>query len=139
MSGKDGFGIALLRSDMESSPTFTELAGITNFNNEASRDVHDVTAHDSPNKSREKLGGLIDWGSLDIDVNYDPEVHDIWVDDLEDVDPRDYQIEFPDGTVREMTAILSSFSWDGPFDDKMTGSASFDITGKPTITPVGSS
>ena len=136
MSGKDGFGTTLSRSDMASTPTFTELAGITNISGPGiSRQIHDVSAHDSPNGYREFIGGLKDPGEVSVDVNYDPDVHDVWVDDLDDVLPRDYEMEFPDGTVWAFEALLTSFEPSAPFDDKLSASASFKVTGKPVITP----
>jgi predicted secreted protein len=136
MSGLDGFGTKLLRSDMESSPTFTELAGITSISGPGiSREILDVTAHDSADAYREFLGGVKDPGEVSVDVNYDPAVHDVWVDDLDDTDPRDYQLEFPEGTVWAIKALLTSFEPTAPFDDKLTASTSFKVTGKPVITP----
>ena len=136
MSGLDGFGTKLLRSDMGSSPTFTELAGITSISGPGiSREILDVTAHDSADAYREFLGGVKDPGEVSVDVNYDPSEHDVWVDDLDDVTPRDYQIEFPDGTIWDFAAFLTSFEPTAPFDNKLTASASFKVTGKPAITP----
>ena len=140
MSGKDGFGTKLLRSDMATpTPTFTELAGISNITGPGiTREILDVTAHDSPDGYREFLGGVKDPGEISVDVNYDPEEHDIWIDDLDDVDPRDYELEFPDGTIWEFKALLTNFEIGAPFDDKLTGSASFKVTGKPASSVLGS-
>jgi predicted secreted protein len=133
MSGKDGFGTKLLRSDMASpTSTFTELAGITNISGPGiTREILDVTAHDSPNAYREFLGGVKDPGEISVDVNYDPEEHDVWIDDLDDVNPRNYELEFPDGTVWDIAAFLTNFEPTAPFDNKLTASASFKVTGKP--------
>lgn len=133
MSGLDGFGTKLLRSDMATpTPTLTELAGITNITGPGiSREILDVTAHDSADAYREFLGGVKDPGEVSVDVNYDPDVHDVWIDDLDDVTPRDYQIEFPDGTTWDFAAFLTSFEPSAPFDGKLTASASFKVTGKP--------
>jgi predicted secreted protein len=140
MSGLDGFGTKLLRSDMATpTPNFVELAGVSNISGPGiSREILDVTAHDSPNAYREFLGGVKDPGEVSVDVNYNPSVHDVWIDDLDDTDPRDYEIEFPDGTVWEFKAFLTSFEPTAPFDDKLTASAAFKVTGKPVSSALAS-
>jgi predicted secreted protein len=136
MSGLDGFGTILARSDMAATPTFTPLAGITSISGPGnSREILDVTAHDSADGYREFLGGVKDPGELSCDVNYNPSVHDVWLDDLDDTEPRNYTLTFPDGTVWAISAFLTSFEPSAPFDDKLTASASFKVTGKPVITP----
>jgi predicted secreted protein len=139
MTGMDGFGTILARGNGDIDPgpeTFTALAGISSITGPGiSREVLDVTAHDSPDGYREKLGGIKDPGEVSVEVNYDPSVHDVWVDDLDDVAPRNYTLTFPDGTEWAFAAILTSFEPSAPFDDKATASASFAVTGKPTITP----
>lgn len=136
MSGLDGFGTTLERSDMAATPVFTALAGISNITGPGlSREILDVTAHDSPDGYREFLGGVKDPGEVSVDVNYDPSVHDVWVDDLDDTEPRDYRITFPDGTAWAFSALLTAFSPSAPFDGKLSASASFKVTGKPVITP----
>lgn len=121
---------------MAVTPVFTALAGITNIGGPGnSREILDVTAHDSADGYREFLGGVKDPGELSCDVNYDPSVHDVWLDDLDDSDPRDYKLTFPDGTIWAIQAFLTSFEPSAPFDDKLTASAGFKVTGKPVITP----
>lgn len=136
MSGLDGFGTILARSDMAATPVFTTLAGISNISGPGvSREVLDVTAHDSPDQYREKRGGVKDPGEVSVDVNYQPAVHDVWIDDLDDEDPRDYKVTWPDGTVWAFAAYLTNFEPSAPFDDKLSATATFSVTGKPVITP----
>lgn len=137
MSGLDGFGTLLSRGNgAEPLETFTALAGVTSITGPGiSREVLDVSAHDSPDQYREFLGGIKDPGEVSCDVNYRPAQHDVFVDDLDDEDPRNYQLEFPDGTVWEFPAILTGFEPTAPFDDKLTASITFKVSGKPTIVP----
>lgn len=136
MSGLDGFGTTLARSNMAGSPVFTDLAGITNISGPGiSREVLDVSAHDSPDGYREFLGGIKDPGEVSLDVNYDPKVHDVWMDDLDDTVPRDYIITYSDGSTEEFKALLTNFEPSAPFDDKLSASATFKVTGKPESTP----
>jgi hypothetical protein len=58
---------------MGSSPTFTEIANVTSISGPSiSRNVYDVTAHDSTDSYMEFIGGLKDGGELSFDLNWDP-------------------------------------------------------------------
>jgi predicted secreted protein len=142
MAGIDGFGTALARSDMASSPTFTEIANVTSISGPGiSRETIDVTAHDSPDGWREFLGGLKDGGEVSFDLNWDVEepTHEALVSDLEDSVPRDYKLVFPNDIAEwAFKAILTGFEASFPTDDKITASVTYKISGKPVLT-VGSS
>lgn len=136
MPGIDGFGTILKRGDGEAVETFTAIANLTTVEDGGrTRNTIDVTAHDSPNQYMEFVGGLIDPGEVTVDINYDPAVHDTLEADLEDKDPRNYQIVFPDTgtTTFSFAAVMTGFSKSAPYDDKLTGSLTFKISGKPTI------
>lgn len=139
MAGVDARGTTLSRGqgDIDPGPeTFDPIANITSLTPSGiTRDILDVTAHDSPNGYREFLGGLKDPGEISFDVNYDPSEHDTLVEDFEVLDPINYEISFPDGTVWAMPATITGFEPDAPFDDKLTASITLKVTGKPTITP----
>lgn len=146
MAGKDGFGTQFQRGD-GGTPTevFTTIANVTNIGGpERSRETIDMTAHDSPDGYMEFVGGLKDGGTVSLDINYDPteSTHDL-DDDFEDVDPRNYQIVLLPGTPDEHTwafaGILTQLSDEFPYDDKMGRSMEVKISGKPTLTPTGSS
>lgn len=137
MAGLDAFG-TILRRGNGATPTevFAALANITNISGPGhSRETLDVSAHDSPNQYRQFLGGIKDAGEVSLDVNYDPGVHDILLDDLDDEDPRNYEIEYPDGTVHAFAAILTGFESTAPFDDKLSATITFKVNGKPEVTP----
>lgn len=137
MAGLDAFGIAFQRSDMAATPVFTAIASVTNVSGpEMERETYDVTAHDSVDGWREFIGGLKDGGEVSLELNYDPRVHDVLVDDFEDAEPRDYKIVFPGGLgTWEIKALLTGFSQEAPVDDKLSAELTFKVSGKPTITP----
>lgn len=136
MTGLDGFGTTLSRGNGAGTEVFTAIAGVTNISGPSiSRETLDVTGHDSPDGYREFLGGLKDPGEVSIDVNYRPSAHDVFVDDLDDESPRNYKLVFPDGTEWAFPAILTGFEPSAPFDDKLTASLTFKVSGKPEITP----
>lgn len=140
MAGLDGFGAALERSDMASTPTFTEVANVTNLSGPGlSRNTIDVTAHDSPDAYMEFLGGLKDGGEVGMDINWDPgdTTHANLIADFEDTEPRDYQLVIPvlSGSAEwAFSAIMTGFDPSYPTDDKIEASVTFKITGKPVLT-----
>jgi predicted secreted protein len=136
MAGIDGFGTQLKRGDGAGPEVFTAIANATSISAPGlSRNTIDVTAHDSPDQYAEFVGGIIDPGEVSIDVNYDPAVHDTLIADLEDTDPRNYQLVFPDAgaTTWSFAAVLTGFEATAPFDDKLTASLTYKVSGKPTI------
>lgn len=134
MSGMDAFGTTLSRGDGESTESFAAIANVTSISPASlSRDTYDVTAHDSTDGWREFIGGLKDGGEVSIDVNYNPGTHDTLITDLDDVDPRNYKIAFPDGAEWSFPAIMTGFEPDAPHDGKLTASLTFKVAGKPTF------
>jgi predicted secreted protein len=138
MSGLDGFGAALERSDMASTPTFVAVANVTNLGGPGlSRSTSDVTAHDSPDQYMEFIGSLKDGGEVSMDINWDPgdSTHANLLADFEDTSPRDYKLVFPGDLAEwDFKAIMTGFDPSYPTDDKIEASVSFKITGKPALT-----
>ncbi|WTW96606.1 phage tail tube protein [Streptomycetaceae bacterium NBC_01309] len=136
MSGIDGFGTQFARGDGAGPEVFTALANVTNISGPGlSRETIDVTAHDSPNQWMQFLGGLKDAGEVSVDVNYDPAEHDTLIADFDDEEPRNYRVVFPDTgtTTWEFAGIMTGFEPDAPYDDKLTASLTFKVTGPPTL------
>jgi predicted secreted protein len=136
MAGLDAYGIALKRGD-GGTPTeiFATIANVTSVKGpEIEREAYDVTAHDSPDGWREFIGGLKDGGEVSIEVNYDPRIHDAFVSDFDDPQPRNYKMVFP-GTLGQwsLKLLLTGFSQESPVDDKLSAELTFKVSGKPTI------
>ncbi|MCY0919603.1 MULTISPECIES: phage tail tube protein [unclassified Streptomyces] len=136
MAGQNAFGTQFKRGDGGSPETFTALAEVTNISGPGlSRETIDVTSHSSPDAWMEFVGGLKDGGEVSIDVNYAPSMHDSLVDDFDDVDPRNYQVVFPDPdtTTWSIKAVMTGFESEAPYDDKLAATITFKVSGKPTI------
>lgn len=137
MAGIDGFGTELQRGDGDpTAETFTAIANVTSIEGPGmERETIDVTAHDSANGYMEFVGGLKNGGEVSVELNYDPATHDALVADLEDTEPRNYQLVFPDpaATTWTFAAILTEFTPEAPYDDKLAASLTFQVSGKPTI------
>jgi predicted secreted protein len=138
MAGRAAYGVKLERSDMAATPVFTPIANMVNLGGpEMERETIDVTAHDSPNSYREFIGSLIDAGEVSVELNYEPEDHDVLIEDFEDTEPRDYRITWPGGQAWQIKALLTGFSPEGPHDDKLAAEVTLKVTGKPEIIPAG--
>jgi predicted secreted protein len=143
MAGLDAFGTQLKR-DTTGSGTFVAIANVEDISGPSrSREAIEVTAHDSPNKYREFVKGLKDGGEVEITINYDPASasHQALDDDFEEDDLRDYQVVILPGTADEWTwefsGLITDLGDEFPHDDKMERTATFKISGKPTLTPTG--
>lgn len=143
MSGLDGFGTTLSRGDGAASEVFTAIGNLTSVSIPGfSREIYDVTAHDSPDKHREWIGGIIDGGEVSVNFNYDPAVevggatlYETMLTDAQDPDPVNYEIALPDGSVFACALLISSFEdIDVPFDGPATGSMTFKMSGSATFT-----
>ena len=140
MSGLDAFGIAFQRSDMATpTPVFTAIGNVTSVSGpEIERETYDVTAHDSADGWREFIGGLKDGGEVSLEINYDPDKHDVLIADFGDTTARDYKMVWPaaaGGGNWAIKAFLTGFSQEAPVDDKLSAELTFKVTGKPVITP----
>lgn len=136
MPGLNAFGTELQRGSGTGTETFTPIANVTSIKGpELSRETIDVTAHNSTDAWMEFVGGLKDGGEVSLDVNYDPALHDALVADFDDVDPRNYKLSFPvtPAVVWSFSAIMTEFSSEAPYDDKLAASLTFKVSGKPTI------
>lgn len=136
MAGQDGFGTQFQRGDGATPEVFTSVADPTNISGPGlSRETLDVTSHGSPDGWMQFLGGLKDGGEVSVDVNYQPEYHDVLVADFEDDEPRNYRIVFPDPgqTAWTFPGIMTGFEPEAPYDDKLAASLTFKVAGKPTL------
>ena len=72
---------------------------------------------------------LVDWGSLEIDFNFDPST-----DPPVDATAETVTITWPDATTWAFSGFMTNYSASAPLNDKMTGSATVKVTGDVTIT-----
>lgn len=137
MAGIDAFGTALEKDD--GSGTFTPIGNVGNFSGpSAERETYDVTAHDGPNNFRQFVGGLVNGGEVSAEVHYDPAIHDDIYTEFESDSAVMYRMTSPVGEQWEFDAILTGFEREMPVDDKMSATLTWQVTGKPSLTPAGS-
>jgi predicted secreted protein len=135
-----GYG-TLFKTDNGNSPAaWDTLAEVTSISPpKMSRDSIDATHEQSPNAWREFIAGLKDGGEVSLDLNFIP--GGSAADDLTaelalagSAATKSRLIVFPDGSQFEFDAFLTGFEPDAPLDDKMTGTATFKVTGEPVLT-----
>lgn len=139
MAGFNAFGTKFERGDGGSPEVFTAIGEATNLSGPSmTRETIDVTSHDSPNGYMEFVGGLKDGGQFSFDVNYDPAIHNILQDDLDDALPRNYRLVLPTppGGQFDFKAFLTGMQFAFAHNDKMTASLTFKVAGKPTLVAV---
>jgi len=117
---------------------FTPLAELTDIGTpETSRDSVDFTHFGSPDFHREFKPGLSDAGELPISYNLIPGLADdlVIATHLATRLVEQWQILFPNGAKFVFKGFATKHSRATPIDDKMIGSATFKISGKPVLTP----
>lgn len=121
------------------SPTdFTAVSEVTNISPpKLSRDTVDATHNASPEKWREYIAGLKDGGEMSIEMNFVPGSagNTLILESFNDDEPMNCKIEFPDSpaTVWSFKAFCTGFEPDDPVDDRMSATATFKLTGKPSF------
>lgn len=117
---------------------YTALAEVTELTPpEMSRDSVDFTHHGSSDKHREFKPGLTDAGEVGVTYNLVPGLADDAViaahcatDAVEA-----WRIVFPNGAKLDFRGFATAHARATPMEDKMTGSATFKVSGKPVLTP----
>jgi predicted secreted protein len=100
----------------------------------------DVTNHDSTNKAREFIAGLIDAGSVTFDINYQPAAAThgnttglLFL--LTSRVKRNFKVVFPDGgsTTWILPGFVTKFAPSEPVDAQLKASIEIKFTGMPTL------
>lgn len=143
MAGEDATGTQLKR-DSTGAGVFVTIASVEDLSGPGrSRNMIDVSAHDSPDKYREFTKGMKDGGEVTATINYRPgeTTHQALDADFEEDALRAYQLVILPGDVDEhtwaFTAGISDISDEFPLDDKMAREVTFKISGKPVLTATG--
>ncbi|MEV1006131.1 phage tail tube protein [Streptomyces sp. NPDC049881] len=134
MAGINGFGTAFQH---QTTPgTFVTVAESTSISGPGlSKEALDATSHQSPDAHMEFVGGLIDPGEVSVDVRYDPSLHDDLIAHMAVDQPEPYRIIWPtaEQTTWTFDAIMTGFEPEGPYDDLLTASLTFKVSGKPVL------
>lgn len=133
-----GYGWTFKKGD-GATPTeaFTALTGVevTSITPPGyTRDALDATHNASPDRFREYIAGLMDAGEVQLEIAYIPSVTDALIAAVL-AGKANYQVATPDDTVTfTFSAICTNYQPTAPVDGKMTATATFKVSGKPTLT-----
>lgn len=142
MPGKKAFG-GTFAYESATPTVYTPIANITKFKpHDAKADVIDVSSHDSPvdanvNGWREKLNGMIDGGSAQLDLNYDDKAvtHAYLLSNIGKM--QNWQASFyaaSSPTKATFKGFVKAVGPEVPFDNKQTCSVQIEISGLIVIT-----
>lgn len=137
-----GYGIDFQRSDMAETPAFVTVGEILNVTPPSlSRDTVDATHSKSPNRFREFIAGLRDGGEVSVEIQYRPSSVGALaaIADFETDTPVDYKVIFPDTAEWAFKALCTAIDVDTPIDDKMVGTFTYKVTGRPVLTAASGS
>lgn len=134
-----GYGTLFYSDDGDSPGQWPLIAEVTSITPPGlSRDTVDATHMQSPEKWREFIAGLKDGGECQIEFNLVPggATMEAMVAEFDSDEFTTRRVVFPDGTLWEFDAACTNFEQEASLDDKMAGTGTFKITGKPTLTQV---
>jgi len=97
-----------------------------------SRDAIEATHMTSPNRFREYIAGLMDAGEASIEYSYTPAVSEVVLTAML-AGVGSFRITHPNGVTLTFSAVVTAWTPGIPMDDRMTGSASFKVTGRPVL------
>lgn len=131
-SAVSGFGTQLVWNSQD----VAEVQNLTGPNE--SRDMLDVTNHDSSDGFREFIAGLADGGEISIEGNFkasDSNGQIAMHTDFQAGTSRAWQLTFP-ASLGNMAGngFMSAFELGYPHDNKIPFTATIKVTGKPTLT-----
>jgi hypothetical protein len=143
MAGIGGFGIRINGTEnfnTAANSSATNTAGLVAFMGEVTsisigeqtRSEIDVSSFDSANNIMEFIGGQIDPGTVDIELNYDADELQLAIAAMTDVNEI-WQISFPNDSVFQSAGFLSkAVGGDTNPNGKISGTASIKLSGIPT-------
>lgn len=118
----------------------TKIGDITDISGPSlARDSIDVTDMESADGFREKIPGLADGGEVSIEFNFDPAAtsgtsQHALRENIEagpNVANTEFTIKFVSGLEVEFSGHVTAFEPAIPLEDKMTGSVTIAVSGKP--------
>lgn len=130
MAGIDGFGADFIKY---SGTNTTAVGGVTSISGPDMEGADlDVSDMDSPNGFREFIPGIVDGGEASLELNWQKTqqttLHGYWRS------TGSFRVVWSDGSKLEFDGYMKSLGTETPFDDKVSASATFKVSGKPTFT-----
>jgi hypothetical protein len=137
MAGKVSQGTVLSRETSLGSGSYTALANVVSWDGPTTENPQiDVTSLSST--AKEFVGGLVDFGELTLEVNFDPNnsTHQQIFADMEASPPTvtRWRITFVNPTINyTWQAFVKNFTISGAVDEKQSGSLTLRLSGSRTV------
>lgn len=139
--GMSAFGTLLKIGDGATPEVFTAIAEVTSIDGPSMElETIEITNHSSEDGWREYVGGLLDAGEISLEFNFLPTdatqgYGGGLLQDMVNRTKRNFELVFPDSgaTTWGFTALVTKFETSAPHDDKLSGSATLKLSGKPTL------
>lgn len=112
--------------------SYTQVAEVTNITWPGyKRDAIDVTYMDSASSFREYIAGLIDGGEVTVEMNWVPSATDPILAAMT-AGVGQFKIQYNGGVNIVFKAVVTSWATQSPLGEKLSGTATFKVTGVPT-------
>jgi hypothetical protein len=138
----ESFGTLFQRGDgVTPTEGFTTVAEVKDIEGPAmSRETHEVTHQESPDRHMERIGGLLDTGEVTFTLNWVPSnaTHDDatgLIFDLRTPERRNYRLVFPDAASTTWTfpGLVTEFAPKAPVDGVLEADVTVTVCGAPTF------
>ena len=134
------FGTLLKIGDGAGTEVFATIFEVKDINGPTkTMGVADVTNQSSPNAYKEKIGTILDGGSVTFDVNWAPanatHAGSGLNNDMDNRTLRNFQLVHTDSgtTTWSFAALVTSLGPNSPVDGANIASITLDISGKPSL------
>jgi hypothetical protein len=112
--------------------SYVQLAEVTNVTWPGyKRDAVEVTYMDSASSFREYIAGLIDAGEVTVELNWVPSASDPVLAAMT-AGTGQFKIQYNNGPNVVFKGIVTSWATQSPLGEKLSGTATFKVTGVPT-------
>jgi hypothetical protein len=112
--------------------SYVQVAEVTNITWPGyKRDAIDVTYMDSASSFREYIAGLIDAGEVTVEMNWVPSATDPILAAMT-AGVGQFKLQYNAGANVVFKAIVTSWATQSPLGEKLSGTATFKLTGVPT-------
>lgn len=130
-------GYGTLFKKKTGASTYVTLAEVVEFEPpETTIDSVETSHMTSPERWREYIPGMKDAGETTLTYNLIPGAADDETvnETIENGGRSEWQIEYPNGATLDIKGFFTSHKRATPLEDRMTGAATFKISGKPVFT-----
>ncbi|PCG09652.1 hypothetical protein COA17_07275 [Sphingomonas ginsenosidimutans] len=136
-----GLGIVIAMKATANATTYTDIGEPTDITPPQSMDDEiEVTHYNSPNGTKEFIGGLTDPGECTFTINYIPDgaTERLILGAKALRKPRGFKLTWPNGVTWTFDLLIRGFQPTAPLNDRLTAEVTGRVSGSVVITPAPS-